>query len=240
MKSQAVVVFEHGAGETSLTLELDPERNAGASAFAPGAEVWVRAITDRPIAEKGSTRGSFQVSAADLRFEHEEDLVFSASKQASLGYPIYELLSATWLGRGLGQVTVSGRTATAAREGYGILRLRYRVAYSLMRLSGVSDEGPTLVWARDDADREGSLQIPFSMEGEEEPVYAVVKNYCTGLPIASAQVWVDGQYRGETDQFGRIYLGMMKRGTQHDIRVTAVGFKSSDADALANDYFIVQ
>jgi hypothetical protein len=233
------IPFELTPDDDSLTLELDDERNAGVSSFGLGATAWIRAITDEAIAVKGSTRGSLGVDRLHLRFEEEEDLSFVDTDRGALRYLPLRIISHNWLGRGLGNVTFDHKTVQAAQEGYGILRVKYEVAYASLKLEGVAEEGPVLIWAEDAAGRQGSLNVPFGeREGGEELVTVTVKSYCTDFPIPGASVWVDGQFKGTTDGFGRLTLGKYAAG-EHTIKAAAPGYKDSDIDGLANDSFRV-
>lgn len=237
-KATIAIEFSPTAGEDRLRLELDDERNGDASNFAPGTDVWIRAMTDTSVPVKGATRGTVSTDKTRLRFEHEEELAFVDEDHVELHYWPMRFLSAEWLGRSLGHVTVQGNVARVAAKGYGILKIRYEVAYAALKLSGVAEGGPVLVWAEDAEGRKGNLQIDFEgAEAGTEDVYILAKNYCTGLPIANAQVWVDGIYKGETDTFGRLHVGRYQRGTRHSLKLAASGFKDSDMDALANDEF---
>lgn len=242
MKTTITIPFSPSGGETGLTLELDADKNAGVTSFAPGANVWVRAITDYAIADKGSTRGKFTVQKSRLRFEQEETLTFNDENAATLRYPAHKVLKKGWLGRGLGHVTVSGKTVKAAETGYGILEVRYEVAYARLKLANVNKEGPVLIWAEDAQERKGVLQVSFSSgeAGEMEEIFVEVLSYCTDLPAAGVAVWLDGAYKGQTDAYGRLSLGKLVKGSNHAIKMTAAGFKDSDIDALANDVFTVQ
>lgn len=236
MKSTLAIPFELGAGDQALELELDDDRHAGASSFAPGSDVFIRAMTDEAVPARGSTRGSLTVVNTRLRFEHEQYLSFVDANEATLSYPCRKILEKQWVGASLGNVTVDGRTVKSGQPGYGVLYLRYEVAFARLKLSGVPEEGPVVAWAEDADGKKGHITISFT-EGEEEDLQIVVRDICTGLVIAGADVEIDGQPVGSTDNFGRVYAGKRRRGVQYAIRTTADGYKDSDQDALANDLF---
>lgn len=239
VKASISVRFDEAAGETALQLELDHEKNAGVTEFAPGAQVYIRAVSDRAIAVRSATRGSVKIDKAGLFFEHEEHICFGDSDCAWLSYPAAAVLRAEWIGKGLGQVTISDKDVRAAEKGYGILKVKYRVAYTRLILSGVDAEGPVLVWAEDEAGRKGDLEVSFSAH-EEEPLVVVVRDICTGMPVAGANVEIDGRFIGQTDAYGRLSAGAVSKGLPHSIRTTAPGYKDSDYDALANDQFVLE
>lgn len=241
MKDTIEIPFEPSDAVLSLTLELDDEKNAGRNTFIPGSDVWIRAITDKTLASRDSTLGTLKIDTLHLRFDHEQELAFIDTNETTLEYEPLQILSYGWIGIGLGKVTFNGKTARAATSGYGILQISYRVAFARLRLEDVNEAGPVLVWAQDVDGKRGYLQIEFEHEeeGAEEEVFVTVKNYCTDNPIPGASVELDGEYKGVTDAYGRLSLGLLARGSKHDIRTTAPGFKNSDVDALANDEFTV-
>jgi hypothetical protein len=234
------IEFSPTAGDDTLQLELDDELNAGATSFPPGGEVWLRAITEGAICARQATRGAVRIEGTQKVFEHEEELVFEDENSATLTYPAHEVITTDWLGVGLGTVSVSGRNVKAGQSGHAILHIRYRVKYALLRLHGVEKEGPVLVWAEDEYGRKGTLQVSFTAEGGQQEVFLTVKDYCTDLPVAGASVYLDGQFKGTTDNYGRISLGKLIRGRSYGLKITAPGYKDSDTDALANDSFTVE
>lgn len=233
-----VIPFGTDAAAGSLQLELDPGKHASAPASTD--DTYVRAITDQALEVKETTGGTIQLDNARLIFEHEETLVFYDAQEATLAYPASTVLSKAWIGQGLGAVTITEKKVRAANKGYGLLKVKYRVAYARLKITGTTNLAAIIVWAKDAAGREGYLQVTFAdMEDAYEPVLVEVRNYCTDLPVAGATVKVAGKSKGTTDQWGQVAAGSYKRGTIQDLEIAAQGFKPSGTDALANDYFQV-
>jgi hypothetical protein len=240
MKETIVVPFAVGAGDQSLDLEVDEERT-GSTTPAPGGILWLRAWTDGQITVRGATRGRIMVEGTRLREELIEDVVFADEKVGSLPKAAARVVSQEWLGLSLGEATVSGKDVVAGEQGYGILRVVYEAAYALLKVTGVSVAGPVLIWAQDSLGASGYLAVDFE-EGEEgeRDVYVVVKDFCTDLPIAEAQIWVDGALYGPTGPDGRVYIGKRVKGARCALKMAASQYRDSDLDALANDAFEVQ
>lgn len=224
----------------SLSLEIDEERT-GTTSPAPGAEVWIRAWTDKRIVEFGSTAGRVQAGPWNVHEGMEETVEFYDSDEASLQQAAVRLNSTEWLGRAsLGAVVCAGKTLRAAQSGYGVLRVSYDTRYALLSLSQVNERIPVIVWAEDSDGRKGHLLIDFGEEGEEKDVYLVVKDFCSDLPVAGATVRAGGQVYGPTGPDGRVYLGRRQVGQRLEIEISAPGYVDSNVDALANDAFTVE
>jgi hypothetical protein len=238
-KATILIPFAPGAAEGDLKIILDPDKHT--SMPASTEDVYVRAITDQVLISKGTTGGTIRTDNPSLTFEHEETLVFYNAQAATLEYPASTVLSKQWIGQGLGAVTITDRAVRAAQKGYGLLKVKYRVAYARLKITGTANLEGIIVWAADAAGREGSLQIGFADMAAEafEPVIVEVRNYCTDLPVAGATVKVAGQSKGSTDQWGQVAAGSYKRGSIQTLEIAASGFKPSGTDALANDYFQV-
>ena len=241
MKASIAIEFAEIAEDQDLILELDEVKNAGAASFVPGTDVWIRAYTQSPITVREATQGKLRVHGANLRIDNEEEIRFEDSQEAQLDRPFIEILSAEWIGSGLGALTVSGRTVRAASKGYGVAKIAYTSAFTRLKLSGVGKAGAVIAWAEDAAGRKGSLAVSFAGAGAEgdRDVVIVVRDYCTDLPIANAEVRVDGLPAGETDAYGRVIVGKQPVGSSHSLLVSAQGYKDSDQDALKNDGYTV-
>jgi len=240
MKQTIAIPFEPGAADGSLTLELDDEKNAGVTTFAPGVDCFIKSRTAATIVLKGSTFGNLTIAQGGLQDDQAEELELANEAETSLRYDPAHIVSTAWLGRGLGNVTFAGKAARVAAAGYGILRVIYKSAFTRLRLSGVPEAAKVLVWARDANGRAGDLVVEYGEEGAVlKSVYRVTKSYCTDFAMAGASVWVDEIYKGITDAAGRLYVGQLLSGSRHTTRVVAAGYKDSDADALANDEFVV-
>ena len=239
MKATIAIEFAEIAEDQDLILELDDVKNAGASSFVPGSDVWIRAYTQSPITVREATQGKLRVQGADLRIDNEEEIRFEDSQEAQIDRPFIEVLSAEWIGSGLGALTVSGRTVRASKQGYGVAKIAYTSAFTRLKLSDVGKAGTAIAWAEDAAGRKGSLAVSFGGAEDDRDVVIVVRDYCTDLPIANAEVRVDGLPAGETDAYGRVIVGKQPIGSSHSLLVSAPGYKESDQDALKNDNYTV-
>jgi hypothetical protein len=209
--------------------------------FPPQTIVNIKAYTLSPLNSRGSTAGQFSIYLPNQTEEVEDTLIFANSDSESLSYPCYSVKELKWLGKGLGEVTVSDRTAKVSQPGYGVLRVRYLTVFHRLRLSNVREEIPVLCWCTDTGGRSGYVQIDFSeSEEDERDVYIVVKDFCSDLPVPNAYVIAKGKLYGPTRADGRVYIGKYQKGERIDLKITAPGYTDSDVDALANDYFEVR
>jgi hypothetical protein len=74
--------------------------------------------------------------------------------------------------------------------------------------------------------------------GSTANVVVIVKDFATEVVIPGASVYVDGSYKGYTNDDGEITLYSLSVG-DHAIKLLANGYLDSDEDALANDTFTV-
>ena len=177
VKATIAIEFAQAAEDQDLILELDDVKNAGASSFVPGADVWIRAYTQSPITVREATQGKLRVHGADLRIDYEEEIRFEDSQEAQLDRPFIEVLSAEWIGSGLGALTVSGRTVRSAKQGYGVAKIAYTSAFTRLKLSDVGKAGTVIAWTEDAAGRKGSLAVSFAGAEDDRDVVIV----CPGL-----------------------------------------------------------
>ena len=74
--------------------------------------------------------------------------------------------------------------------------------------------------------------------GSTANVVVIVKDFATEVIIPGASVYVDGSFKGYTNEDGEITLYGISVG-DHAIKLLATGYLDSDEDALANDTFTV-
>jgi hypothetical protein len=238
-KATLVIPFSPDSADQTLQLVLDEDKHPQTPASTD--DIYVRALTDQVLSSIGTTGGSVKIENASLQFDCEQTLAFYDSQEGSLQYPCSSVLSTSWVGNSLGAVAVNGKNVRVGQKGYGLLKVKYRVAYVLLKVTGTTNLEGIIVWAHDSAGKEGYLLVQFrDMASEEyEPVIVEVRDYCSDLPVSGASVKVAGVTKGTTDQWGQVQGGKHKRGEIVTLEVSKQGFKNSKDDALANDSFQV-
>jgi len=86
-----------------------------------------------------------------------------------------------------------------------------------------------------------TIQFEISEEcdvGESKVVTIKARDFITKEYLPNADIWVDGEYKGKTDDTGAINLGLLASGN-HTLKISKDGYAPSDEDGLANDNFSV-
>lgn len=140
-----------GAGTfTFLSAELDRRENGlngGVTSFEPGdiAYFLIYKSDNVTLQTPVASAGTCALQDGTILVEQTQDAVFANTNTAQLSVPVEELVSYTWLGTSLGELTVSGNTATAANQGVGVARIVYngkaKVGYiqSPSSIDGITD-----------------------------------------------------------------------------------------------------
>lgn len=154
---------DSGDGSGELKLEIDDREegpNGGETSFGPGDEVYFflfkgSSVTLVNVDGKAvaSTAGAASSYTMGVTIEKEENITFSNSDTASLGYPLDSIIgSPVWLGKCF---EIKGTTATAntavpeyttgsselkmtgGKKVAGICKIKYNAKGDLYKLSGV-------------------------------------------------------------------------------------------------------
>ena len=226
--------------EGRFVLELDDEVNENKNVFVPKVDTaYIRLFPCCLMPTLRSNLGTVSLVSSSIPKTIEQDIVFRRTKTASLSYPLFELVSWTWLGRTYPEnvtLTITNWDITASEEVPGIARITYVSYFDRIALSGVNQEAEVLVEVIKES-MYGSIVINFKVE--EVPVYLTVRDACTRLPIEDVSVYVDGKFVGVTTENGQINLGKLRTG-KHSLKMTKFGYQPSDEDMIANDYFVVE
>lgn len=138
-----------GAGD-HLSAEIDGREdglNGGDTSFAPGDTAYFLVFKsdnveyDEPVCSAGTI-----ITAEGGTVEKEEELTFADTDTASLSVPCTGALTVTWLGRSLGDLTLTDpMTVKASSKGVAVAKVAYEAtadAYGLQSpatLEGLTD-----------------------------------------------------------------------------------------------------
>ena len=64
------------------------------------------------------------------------------------------------------------------------------------------------------------------------------KDFCTDLPIEGAAVYVDGDFIGNADINGKVFVGSSPAGS-YGVKIQASGYLPTDSDDLSNDSYTI-
>ena len=71
------------------------------------------------------------------------------------------------------------------------------------------------------------------------PVELLVSDFCSDEQVEDVEVFLDGFSIGYTNAEGKIFLGELMQGSQHQLKMIRNGYVDSDLDILLNDTFTV-
>ena len=216
----------------SYKFELDNSKNKGLSDFNEDTTCFLKLYNLGTNLTIDTTSGTASIYGRNITEEQEEYVIFENSKEEALSYPIYRVEDYKWIGGDGGNVVFDEYNAKLPDKINGVLYVKYLTAYTSIKID-TRIIGKVLVVAEDEKGK-GSIVIDYS--GGYKDAYLTVKDACTKNVVAGARVYLDGKYVGNTDSFGKIYLGKIAIG-KHKIKVSKTGYKDTDQDAIANDEF---
>lgn len=194
------------------------------------------------------TKGSLSLEAFGFLEDTHEFVIFRNTKSENLsGFPI-GAISHEWIGVSGGPPSFSGRKVSLADDTIGVLRVNYKMEYSLYKLTSGGIVGPGLVFATTNDGGQADITVDFeppegSGEGSLELVKTIinVKDYCTDMNVSAANVSVSGNgfaVSGTTDPAGNFDAGFLSPG-KYNLSITALNYIASGVDALHNDSFTI-
>ena len=117
------------AGTNSvLTAEIDSRTdglNGGKTSFLPGDSVYFLAYMSSDVQVSSVVTSAGTVAqAGSVMVQKSEDVQFQNTDTASLSFPANSIVSMTWMGRDLGELTLVGANSLkAAQSGVGVCRV---------------------------------------------------------------------------------------------------------------------
>lgn len=142
-----VVDFQSAAGADASSVlvgEVDSREegfNGGRTSFGPGDRPYVLVFKTADVTLTGVlvSTGSIHAEGSGL-YEVTEDLIFGASKSASLSKPAPSgLKEVKWLGNNLGGITLANENeASVLSDQPGVARVKYDSPFLTYRISNVT------------------------------------------------------------------------------------------------------
>lgn len=252
--SQTINYSTFAGSESSVTLEIDSDYNKEyygetKTQFQPGDVVFLKlsGVESGRSYLMESSFGLLTVKASGINIEIEERIdFFHVEKEELSNIPSSEV-TMEWVGNNHGIVDISG-IDLAVRSGKrvtGSLDCTYDSEIIRIQLSNTNikdvDEYDILVSVFFDDDDILSCSVPFEREEETDEVDVDIQvlDMCTGNPIPGAFITMPGRISANADSNGLLSVGVLNKGHEYDITVTATGYESSDVDPLKNDSFII-
>jgi len=219
-----------------LLLELDEEKNNGATVFSLGGKAYIRLFPAGERPKLLCNVGSVSFDAFKLPLEVTEDVVLINTTTVSTKYPVFEIEDFEWLGKHWGgrTIQVRDRRLVVTEKATGVLRVRYKTYYDRL-VATYQEEGIQLVIVQKELK---ATYISINWKETKKDVVITVKDACTRAVVEGAKVYVDGKFVGLTDSKGQVKLGKIKAG-KHSIRVVKEGYQPTDQDNIKNDYFVI-
>lgn len=170
----------------------------------------------------------------------------------AIDYSVTETVQLKWGVGNTSKTDTNGNTLVDVPADYSKpfseTSVTYAVCYRDFDLYSATDgEYPCAFWFSDhSAEATASVTVTDpepDPPDPPEPVYRTVTleiyNHQTEAIVAGADVYVDGDFLGVTDENGQITTGLLEVGTTHTLQVIADDYIDSDLDDIANDSFIV-
>jgi len=242
--------------DTYLAIMLDEEKNQSVykvekkNSFALGETAYLKIFSKGEDALNiFSSIGNVQIVQGTFSYSIEEDISFTRDNTGSLSYVPIGSVSYTWFGRGIINPVFVGREillqenpeAEDAKKFLGIMRCTYSTVgkRATLNVSSLDEEVGVLVAVERGADL-ASATINYEADlSNPIPISLRVSDFCSDLPVDVVSVYVDGNFKGWTNIEGILYIGELRPGTMHTLKMTREGYVDSDLDILYNDSFTV-
>lgn len=245
----------------TISVELDNELNGDRNCFAPGEEFWIRIYS--PVSYAIYTSGgdvrnivrdiTKQIPDPDDPEEDEFEYINFAEWQGSSSKPIWFIIEKFWCHTNLGEVRWRRKYSemsvlydvSTSLLGYSVLRMKYRTIFdrALIRAPIEPHDIKILVYSTDDdePDCKAELQVAVRENCEKQrpkEVTIEVENCESEQIIPGVSVYINDEYKGDTDDGGQLYIGLMSPG-EYEIRFEHADYWPSGADAVVNDTLVV-
>lgn len=237
-KATIQISFAEVDAQKTILLTIDDVLNESQT-FQPGDEAFLRVERNPLDAYQMLTSGGSitKVGTAQSR-SFEQTLKFALESTKSLTHFPISAVTYEWIGDDPGVTPVFNlRKVEVSSDIVAVLKCTYQWAGDNWSLT-FNVAGEVVVVALMD-DLKASQTVDFSGEAEFVDYDLEVYDYCTDEPVVGATVFLDSSPIGSTDTNGKVQLGLLQRGTTHDIKVTKSGYIDSDVDVLRNDEFTV-
>lgn len=234
--SSQVITF--GSVETTTTDNFTFEIAGEKSVFNAGETATLNMFPSDLSAKLSVSSGTAVFKKRGEVLEQTEYVIFANSDTAYLKYPAARLIAAEWQGRINGAPSISGTAIVLPAVSSGVLKITYETKYDILDVV-CPIQSHCLLEAKSDT-RYGYADIDYTygIGGAFEVVFRV-RNACTNTPLAGADVWLNGEYKGKTNNDGYINFGMLNVG-KYNVVSKKEGFVDSDKDIIANDSFTVE
>lgn len=256
--SHVTVDFGSVDKQEDFSLDLDKNKILEAygvdnkSTFAPEETAYLRLI--RSSDEEYNlyvSAGVINTATRNIHYSKSEDIAFPATRTESLANIPLKSVTWAWMGKAPGEPLFSRRNIRLSLASddivpVGILRCEYEVNGDRLNLKvtaddmGGWDEMEVLVVAIQ-GERKATTRVKYDtgLGGDPVPINLLVKDFCSDEKIVDVDVYLDGEYVGQTNGTGKIYLGMLVPSSVHNLKMTKTGYVDSDLDVLHNDSFTV-
>lgn len=231
-----------------FTFEINEELNNNKSSFLQGEPVYINLFRVLDVNNVGSTNGNVTLYKTKQKKTIKEVLYFTNSRTVDVNYPVDQSgnIDFIWYGNSLGNISViNNSTIKANKSGYGVGIISYTTLYDIYKLTTPKDipnneERGIIVFGSDIGGNTAYINI--SVQGNklsEQDIIIESKDYDLDLAIPGAEVYIDGEFKGLTDGYGKLNVGKLPIG-KYSLKIVASGYKTTDQDALNNDFFIVE
>lgn len=248
-KTTNKVTFSSEYGDNVIfNFELNEEFNDNQTSFLQSDSVYINLFRVLDVNYVGSTNGNIILYKTNKKKVVKEILYFTDSRTTDVNYPIDSTnnVDFIWYGNSLGNINVvNNSTIRANKSGYGVGIISYTTFYDIYKLTTPQDipnneERGIIVFGSDVGGNNAHINI--SVHGNklsDQDIIIESKDYDLDLPIPGAEVYINGEFKGLTDGYGKLNVGKLFLG-KYSLKIIASGYKDTDKDALNNDFFIVE
>jgi hypothetical protein len=199
-----------------------------------------------PGYELHCSAGTIIKGASGIVYPYSQDLVFPLSKSESLQQLPDGMVYWQWIGKDGGTPLFLGRAVNLPSVKVGTLRCEYQSIGDRLKLVATSSDigihetmNVVVVVSRNGVTLTSMTVTYESGIVVTVPVELMVSDFCSDDLIDDVEVFLDGIFIGKTNTEGKISLGMLIPGSQHQLKMIRAGYTDSDIDVLHNDSFTV-
>lgn len=137
-----------GSAEESIKVDLNEQKHIevygeAKSQFFFGETAWFRIFTEPADLEYTVTvsDGTYAQGGPGTATFEDEIVTFPNTSEASVGYPVADIVSTEWLGRSLGALAPFGEKLKASQAGVAVAMVTYTASYRGGSISLTTREG---------------------------------------------------------------------------------------------------
>lgn len=243
-RSTHSVSFKLGSQRSIFNFELNSELNDDMTTFFKGSNVFINCYNSGESEEVFSTNGNVMLYSEGTQKQIQEVLLFTNNNIVDVSYPILNVINYYWYGDSLGGIQFLDNQLKSTQTGYGVLIINYITVFNIYKFVAPSyvpiEDVPVLVYGYNNLNDEAFIPINLSIdELSDKDILIEAKDYDLDIVIPDADVYINGELKGKTNQDGIINLGKMRKG-RYSLVIKKDGYKDTDLDALNNDYFVVE